>query len=302
MLPWALCAVLTLLVTVLCIKLHLIHKSLKEIGARLTEILAEDTYVLIDLSSGDRQLRSFASSLNRQLRALRTSRQRYRCGDRELKEAVTNISHDLRTPLTAICGYLELLRREEANENVRRYLGLIDNRARAMKQLTEELFRYSMLLAEPEELPGESVNLNAALEESVAAFYDILMQRGIQPEIRMPEAPVQRTLNAAALSRIFSNILSNAVKYSDGDLTIELDTGGAIRFANRARNLTPVQAEKLFDRFYTVESARNSTGLGLSIARLLTERMGGQISLRREDGRLCIELCFPDTLRNQNEL
>ena len=294
MLPWALCAVLTILIAILCVRLHLIHRSLKEIDARLTEILSDDTNVLIDLSSGDPQLRAFAVSLNRQLRALRESRQRYRCGDRELKEAVTNISHDLRTPLTAICGYLELLRREETNENVRRYLGLIDNRARAMKQLTEELFRYSMLLAEPEELPCESVNLNAALEEGVAAFYDILVQRGIQPEISMPETPVVRTLNAAALSRILSNILNNAVKYSDGDLSIELGADGAIRFSNSARNLTPVQTEKLFDRFYTVESARNSTGLGLSIARLLTERMGGQISPRCEDGRLCIELQFPE--------
>ena len=175
-----------------------------------------------------------------------------------------------------------------------RYLGLIDNRARAMKQLTEELFRYSMLLAEPEELPCESVNLNAALEEGVAAFYDILVGRGIQPEIRMPEAPIVRTLNATVLSRILSNILNNAVKYSDGDLSIELDEGGALRFSNSARNLTPVQAEKLFDRFYTVESARNSTGLGLSIARLLTERMGGEIRLTCEGGRLCIELLFPE--------
>ena len=294
MLPWALCAVLVLIVIALCIRLHLIHKSLKEIGARLTEILSEDTNVLIDLSSGDKQLRAFASSLNRQLRSLREARQRYRCGDRELKEAVTNISHDLRTPLTAICGYLELLRREETNEHVSRYHGLIDNRARAMKQLTEELFRYSMLLAEPEDLPCESVNLSAALEESVAAFYDIMVQRGIQPEISMPEAPVVRTLNAAALSRILSNILNNAVKYSDGDLSIELDAGGAIRFSNSARNLTPVQAEKLFDRFYTVESARNSTGLGLSIARLLTERMGGEIHMTCEGGRLCIELRFPE--------
>ena len=294
MLPWALCAVLTILIAILCVRLHLIHRSLKEIDARLTEILSDDTNVLIDLSSGDPQLRAFAVALNRQLRALRTSRQRYRCGDRELKEAVTNISHDLRTPLTAICGYLELLRREETSANVRRYLGLIDNRARAMKQLTEELFRYSMLLAEPEEVSVEPVNLNAALEESIAAFYDILTERGIRPEIRMPEQAVQRTLNAAALSRILSNILNNAVKYSDGDLTIELDAGGAIRFSNSARNLTPVQAEKLFDRFYTVESARNSTGLGLSIARLLTERMGGQISPRCEDGRLCIELHFPE--------
>lgn len=109
----------------------------------------------------------------------------------------------------------------------------------------------------------------------------------------MPEAAVIRELDAAALRRIFDNILSNAVKYSDGDLTIHLRPDGSVTFSNRASSLNRVQAERLFDRFYTVEAARDSTGLGLSIAKLLTEKMDGTIAAEYRDGGLCIRVAFP---------
>ncbi len=90
----------------------------------------------------------------------------------------------------------------------------------------------------------------------------------------------------------FDNILSNAVKYSDGDLTIHLRPDGSVTFSNRASSLSRVQAERLFDRFYTVETARSSTGLGLSIAKLLTEKMGGTITAEYESGHLQICIAF----------
>ena len=102
-----------------------------------------------------------------------------------------------------------------------------------------------------------------------------------------------RQLDKGLLSRILGNILSNAAKYSDGDLDISLENNGEIRFRNSASRLDKLQTEKLFDRFYTVEAARRSTGLGLSIARDLTERMGGKISAGYENGSLTVILNFP---------
>ncbi len=102
-----------------------------------------------------------------------------------------------------------------------------------------------------------------------------------------------RELDAAALRRIFDNILSNAAKYSDGDLVVRLMPDGAVTFTNSARSLNRVQAERLFDRFFTVETASGSTGLGLSIARLLTEKMGGSIDAAYSGGRLTIRVAFP---------
>ena len=109
----------------------------------------------------------------------------------------------------------------------------------------------------------------------------------------MPEQAVIRKLDAAATRRVLENILSNAVKYSDGDLCVSLTVQGKVTFTNHAANLGSVQVERLFDRFYTVETARHASGLGLSIAKLLTEQMGGSITANYYDGMLSISVSFP---------
>jgi signal transduction histidine kinase len=132
------------------------------------------------------------------------------------------------------------------------------------------------------------------LEESIAAFYAALKEKGITPDIHMPERKVSRCLDRYALSHVFSNLLNNAIKYSDGDLEITLSESGEIIFCNRASGLNEVQVGKLFDRFYTVEAARKSTGLGLAIARSLVEQMNGTIHAAYENGRLSIRIYFPE--------
>lgn len=282
--------ILLITVVILSVKLYYLRISMRKLVAELAEHLTTDTNTLIDISSRDKYMRSLAVTINEQLALLRRQRQQYLHGDRELKEAVTNISHDLRTPLTAICGYLDLLAREEKSEAVARYLSFIENRTEALKQLTEELFRYSVILSTDEQMSMEPINLNGVLEESVAGLYGALTERGITPVIEMPETAVTREVNRAALSRVFGNILNNAIKYSDGDLEICLKEDGEITFTNTASELDEVQVGKLFDRFFTVEAARNSTGLGLAIAKTLVEQMNGRIAARYVQGRLHITI------------
>ena len=288
---WAIIGILTAVVIVLAIRLHLIKKAAAEIAAAFADRLAEETNTLIDISCRDRQMRDLATEINRQLVKLREERRRFQQGDSELKEAVTNISHDLRTPLTAICGYLELLEREDTSATTARYIGLIANRTEALKALTEELFRYSVLASTDDE-SREPLSLNDVLEESLLSFYGALEQRRIRPNIDITATRVERTLNRSALSRIFGNIITNALKYSDGDLSVTMDEQGRITFSNAAAAISSVEAGKLFDRFFTVESGRGSTGLGLSIAKLLTERMGGAIAADYHTGRLYITVQF----------
>jgi len=284
--------ILLLIIFVLLAKVYFLRKSAQEIRDAFRNRLAADTNTLIDISTRDPYMRRLAADINTELRLLRQQRQKYLNGDRELKEAVTNISHDLRTPLTAICGYLDLLDKEDKSENTFRYLSLIGNRVDAMKQLTEELFRYSVILSTGE-LVLESVCVNGVLEESIAAFYGALTSRNIQPEIHITENRIERQLNREALGRVFSNILNNALKYSDGDLEVFLHDDGEIIFSNTASRLNEVQVGKLFDRFFTVEAARNSNGLGLAISKTLVEQMGGTIQAKSEEGRLYICIYFP---------
>lgn len=289
MVPWILCGVLTILVLLLAVKLAFLKKGIRDVCESFQEHLSSDTNTMISVSSGDRKIKKLAADINVQLRQLRKEQLRFQNGDRELKEAVTNISHDLRTPLTAICGYLDLLEREDKNETVQRYLSQIAERTEAMKSLTEELFRYSVIRTE-EDLAPEKLNLCRVLEDNLLSFYGMMQEKGIVPQISVPEEPVWRMLDKAALNRIFSNIISNAVKYSDGDLAVTLTAEGTITFSNQAKALTSVEVGRLFDRFYTVESGRSSTGLGLSIAKVLTEKCGGQITADYDKGRLSIRV------------
>ena len=290
---WAAAAVLAAVVLVLGVKVWLLRRGAKALRLDLSQKLREDTNTLLSLPCRDRELRRLAASLNEELRLLRKERLRYQQGDRELKEAVVNVSHDLRTPLTALSGYVELLKGEALSPAGQRYLSQIEDRAQAMQAMTEELFRYS-LAAEETALTLEPVDLRAAVEEALLSFYGAFQQKGVVPQLSLPQGPVTRQLDKAALSRVLGNILTNALKYSPGELAVALSPAGGLTFSNPAPGLDPVSAGRLFHRFYTVESSAQSTGLGLSIARELTQRLGGTISARWESGRLQVELTFPE--------
>ena len=270
------------------IKIIRLKKAAREITAAFADRLQTDTNTLIDISSRDRDMRALAGSINTQLRILRQEHLRYHQGDTELKNAVTNISHDLRTPLTAICGYLYMIRKTDDSAQIHRYLDFIEERTDAMKQITEELFRYSVIQSgEPDE-PAAEICLNQMLEDSIMGYFGAFSEKGIVPAVEITETKVIRHLHRADVSRIFSNLLNNALKYSDGDLTITMTDAGTITFSNMASALSPVEVNRLFDRFYTVEAARNSTGLGLSIVRTLTERLGGSVTADYKEGRLTL--------------
>ncbi len=283
--------ILLSIILALIAKIYFLRKSAKEIADAFRDRLTADTNTLIDISTRDPYMRNLAAEINEQLRLLRKEHHRYQQGDLELKEAVTNISHDLRTPLTAINGYLGLLEQEEKSENVRRYLSQIQNRTEVLINLTEELFRYSIVTSS-QSLNYEPVDLVRALEESLVSFYAVMKEKNIEPQIELPEEPIWMQLDKSAVNRIFSNIISNAIKYTDGDFSVVMAEDGTVTFSNDAKNLNAVTVGRLFDRFYTVDTSRNSTGLGLSIAKLFVNRLGGKISASYSSGKLHIWLRF----------
>lgn len=277
------------------IKIYILKRSIAEIREGFSErvLSSMDTNTLISVSSQDKEITRLAAAINSELRELRRLKRQFEQGDMELREAVTNISHDLRTPLTAICGYLDLMQSQPMSESTKRYVSLISERTSALKLLTEELFRYSIILSADEEPSLADISLNAAVEDAVAGFYGALTGRGITPEISICENEVIRKLDKGFVSRILGNVLSNALKYSDGDLGVTLSPDGVITVSNTAASLSEVQVGRLFDRFYTVEAARSSTGLGLSIAKTLCEKMGGSISAEYVCPQLSIIIGFP---------
>lgn len=292
LLPWILVALLGVLLLILAGKVYTLRKSARQLREGMARQLERETNTLLSVSSGDREMRALADALNGQLAQLRAERQRCQHGDLELKEAITNISHDLRTPLTAIVGYLALLEGEEKSEAVERYLSQISNRTQVLHQLSEELFAYALLTA-PQPLHPQRVDLRGLVEEALLSYCGAMEQRGMEPTIQLPAGRVERNLDPTAAGRVLSNIISNALKYSAGDFAVTMTPDGVITFANSAPDLNPVLVQRLFDRFFTVETARHSTGLGLSIAKLLTQQMEGTLEAKYQEGQLVITLSFP---------
>ena len=159
---WVLAAAIALIV-VLLIKIYLLKKSAREIGDKFADILKTDTNTLVDISSRDKDMCELADSINKQLKILRKEHLQYHQGNTELKNAITNISHDLRTPLTAIAGNLYMIGKTDELSEIREYVGAIEERTEAMKQLTEELFRYSMIVSNESKEDTEEVFVNQVL-------------------------------------------------------------------------------------------------------------------------------------------
>ncbi|MBD5100289.1 MAG: HAMP domain-containing histidine kinase [Clostridiales bacterium] len=286
----AVAVIFALSTVLLSILLFAVKKGVKEINAQLPTLIKGDTNAQIVISSLDKDVRNLACTLNSQLKVLRENELTYVNGDKELKSAITNVAHDIRTPLTAICGYLDMIKEESDLAKKEKYLDIMRERASALRTLSEELFKYSVASDNHKVAQMEKVNVNALLQETMFSFYTRFNEKDIMPNINICEDAVTRITDKNALTRIFSNIIDNAIKYSDGDFSVKMNSDGAISFSNTASNLDNVNVQKLFDRFYTVENCNYSTGLGLSIAKLLTKQIGGEISADLKDKVLTITL------------
>ena len=296
--------ILFVICMILIIKIYLNNKDIKKIGENLEEILTNDTNNLITVTTSNKQIKKVAGKLNTELKKLRKVKIQYENGSEELKRTITNISHDMRTPLTAISGYIELMENnieaEEVNnskskiirreENKQKYLKIIKRKTSELIELTEQLFKFSTTMDTLWKIDKENCCINEILEEILAEYYSIFKKKNIVPEINICNEMIYKNLNKNSLIRIFENILSNMIKYSDGNFKIKLERSGKIIFSNKAKKLDTTTVQKIFDRYFTVENANNVTGVGLSIAKQLVEINKGNIIAKYMDGNLVIEV------------
>ncbi|MGN0435003.1 MAG: sensor histidine kinase, partial [Wujia sp.] len=259
------------------------------------DAINQDTNNEVFVNSSNRHIRHLAATLNKTKKELRRAYLRYVDGDIEVKNTITNVAHDIRTPLTAICGYVDILKEQENNlsKEGRKQLAVIEDRLEVMRRLTAELFQYSISISYDFKKDIEDVCLNSEIEEAIASFYTEFKKANIEPEIQLCHEQVNRRMSRQALARIFNNVLSNVIKYSDGDCRISLNCDGKISIQNHSKAIDNIVVNHLFDRFYTVKSGENSTGIGLSIAKLLTDDMGGNISAEAVEDCLVITITFP---------
>ncbi len=286
---WLISAVLAITLGVIIYKLAVLKKDIKDLTRFVEESVSLGICEKIEIKTSDKSLARVIDSLNGELARIREIKSECVAEDLGLKEAVMNIAHDLRTPLIAIYGYLDLLSKtEDANER-ERYVAAIENRVKAITHLTEELFEYTVISASTER-SAVTVDVRRILEDALIASYPIFTQKGISPDIKMPEEAVLCEVDPVSLSRVFGNIISNAAKYGERNFTVVMTEKGRVVFSNQASGLTEKDVSRLFDRFFTADSSRRSTGLGLSIAKTLIEQMGGTAKAEYSDGTLSISL------------
>ncbi len=287
------CAALAVTVTVLIIKVLLLERAFGEIDGQVKDHLDGTNSSAFALSTSDRNARKLANGLNGALQELHEERVFLKDGDRRMKANVTAISHDIRTPLTAINSYVELLENETDETKRKEYLERIKERTSELKDLTGELFKYSVSseMQYDSQLSTEELDLQSIIENSLISFYKEFTSKGISPETDLPVEKVMVNANRKTLMRIFDNVFSNAAKYASS-LSVKLTEDGVVTVSNDAPELTAVQVSRLFDKYYTVRDGSNSTGLGLSIAKDLISKNGGSISADLNEGMLTITLRF----------
>lgn len=289
----SICIVLAVTVIVLLVKVVLLERAFKEIGDQVKDHMDGTNSSIFQLSTSNKEARKLANDLNGALQELHAERVFLKDGDKRMKENVTAISHDLRTPLTAINSYVDLLGNETDESKRKEYLERIKDRTSELKDMTGELFKYSVSsdTQYDSQLSNEDIDLKSIIESSLISFYKEFTSKGIDPETDFPSEKVIISGNRKTLMRIFDNVFSNVAKYATS-LSVKLTSDGIVTVSNDAPDLTPVQVSKLFDKYYTVTDGTDSTGLGLSIAKDLVGRMGGSISAGLSDGLLTITIKF----------
>ncbi len=276
---------------ILSIKLLIIKSELRNIETKLNRVINSDTNNLLTISSNDKDLIRLIRNLNKNLKYLRKLELEYINGNSELKESITNISHDLRTPLTAIRGYLDLIDEENLSSKQKKYFKYIDDKTSDLINLTEQLFDFTKSL-ENNSLNKKDVCLNSFLENIIGSYYTIFKSKNIEPKINIARNKIIRKLDENMLTRIFENIISNSLKYSKGDLNITLNEFGLITISNKTTLLDKTSVKKIFNRYFTVENARRKSGVGLSIAKQLVELNSGLINAEYKNKSLIITINF----------
>lgn len=270
---------------------------------------------IVHLPIPNKHLKELLCSFNDVLEGIRKERQQYEKREKEFQKQIENISHDLRTPLTVILGYLKIYQRPQViqrleNKELSEVINIVEKKAEIMKSLVEQFYVYSQLKTGNYELELRHVDITRTLRESLMGNYQILEQTYLKIDIEIPDYPIWVLGEESALERIFLNLFQNAGRYADTlfQITVkEQEKGAILLFTNDTCMLSESDIPYLFDRFYMQDDSRNQggTGLGLTVAKSLAEEMKGTLEVKllknfnennTETITICFELCLKSNL------
>lgn len=271
--------------------------EMKSISRQLKEIKREDTNRLVHSGGSGKTADELINEINLLLAQTNQSRISYQQKSHSLEQMMTNISHDLRTPLTSAMGYIRLIQGSELSEEEKsRELAIIEKRLVRLEELIDSFFEFSQVISGGKAPEISAVNIVAVLEESVAHYYDDFCAADRRIIFSCSEQRLTLGSNQKMLTRIFDNLIGNALKHCSGDLSISVEQSDGVRISCVNELIDPdVEIEHVFDEFYTTDISRTkgNTGLGLAIVKQFTEMLGGTASASVQDGSFTAEVFFP---------
>ena len=290
--------VLSVLILILIGILISYTRQVKDICRQLRFLQECDSNMLITTEMKKGHIEELAELLNTLLKERKRERADYQKKEQMIADIYTNLSHDIRTPLTSLDGYFQLLEETQEENDRKRYIQIIQERIESLKEMLEELFTYTKLQNGTYELKLEPQNVGQILKETVFSYYDDWAEQEISPQFEITEEPVWIRGNKQALRRTIQNIIKNGLDHGNKEIRIQLSRNEKqmeLVFQNKIEPGEQIDISRVFERFYKADKARSksSTGLGLSIAKGFVEKMHGEIAAEIKEDWFCIKISFP---------
>lgn len=257
-----------------------------------------DEYVNIKTKSVDKDVENLVENINLIFDSKQKVVAEKKKKEEELRASISNMSHDLRTPLTSIIGYLQMIKSEKPSEaDKKEYMDIVEKRTKSLQKLISSFYDLSRIEGNEYNFNYKKVNLSNVLCENIAIFYNDFINNNIEPVIEIEEGIKEIISDEGAITRIFSNLIGNMIKHGGNYVKISLKQENDIiitEFTNKATGLTAENVDKLFDRFYTVDNSRSdkNTGLGLYITKVLVEKLGYNITVKLDNENLKIKIVW----------
>ncbi|WP_297712831.1 HAMP domain-containing sensor histidine kinase [Clostridium sp.] len=271
-------------------------REFRRINKEITNNLEE--YVNIKTKSVDKDVENLVQNINLIFDSKQKVVAEKKKKEEELRASISNMSHDLRTPLTSIMGYLQMIKSEKTSESDKKeYMDIVEKRTKSLQKLISSFYGLSRIEGNEYNFNYKKVNLSNVLCENIAIFYNDFISNNIEPVIEIQEGIKEIISDEGAITRIFSNLIGNMIKHGENFVKISLKQENDIiitEFTNQATGLTQENVDKLFDRFYTVDNSRSdkNTGLGLYITKVLVEKLGYNIIANLKEDNLVISIIW----------
>ncbi|GAA1390241.1 HAMP domain-containing sensor histidine kinase [Luteococcus peritonei] len=296
---WIVAAVCAALAIWSVMRLFGLRREIRDVRRQVEGHRCSGSRQPLELVVRDDELEHLVAAVDSSLAQLRAEEVATATREARLRREIADISHDLKTPLIAVRGYLQLVERDGAGADTSpRRLQTVLERVDDLGRLVDDFFELSVLDAGGRQLELGPVDATRVVTEALLGFYVAFGTKGIEPRVDVPAEPLLVQAETTALARVVRNLVANALVHGDDDVQVRLGREGeraVLCIANDAPQLDPEAAGHLFERFYRADPARTGAhaGLGLSIVKELVRQMGGQVHAAVSAGRLRVVVDLP---------